>query len=166
MKRVGFPYCIIQGRIGKRFVVKHYKKYKLKGKYPNMEGIIPSKRQKRQRRLFRLAVQYAQSIYWNPKKRAEKERIYRRPWRLFQKLMKEWFKKREAKRAAARRRLNIWRRNVELNKGKLMIVGPGSTSIAQSNPTIAGQAPGRGFASTCNDGQMESPILHYDRLII
>jgi hypothetical protein len=116
MKRVGFPYCIIQGRIGKRFVVKHYRKYKIKGKYPNMEGIIPSKRQKRQRRLFRLAVQYAQSIYWNPKKRAEKERIYRRPWRLFQKLMKEWFKKREAKRAAAQRRINLWKRNIELNK--------------------------------------------------
>jgi hypothetical protein len=157
MKRLGFPYCIIQGRIGKRFLVKHYKKYKIKGKVPNMEGIIPSQRQKRQRRLFRLAVEYAQSIYWSPKKRAEKERIYRRPWRLFQKLMKEWFKKREAKRAAARRRLNIWRRNVELNKGKLMIIGP---CITPRNVGDCFVVPPR------NDSQTESPILHYDRLII
>ncbi|HEX2607899.1 MAG TPA: hypothetical protein VHK91_10990 [Flavisolibacter sp.] len=114
---LSFKEKMIQGRIGKRYVIKHYKTYKVKTKVPDMSSIIPSRGQKRQRRLFRLAVQYAQEIYWNPKKREEKERIYRRPWRLFQKLMKEWFKKRKAKREAAQRRLNIWRRNVVLNKG-------------------------------------------------
>ncbi|HEX2609231.1 MAG TPA: hypothetical protein VHK91_17740 [Flavisolibacter sp.] len=109
---LSFKEKMIQGRIGKRYVIKHYKTYKVKTKVPDMSNIIPSRGQKRQRRLFRLAVQYAQEIYWNPVKREEKERIYRRPWRLFQKLMKEWFKKRKAKREAAQRRLNIWRRNV------------------------------------------------------
>ncbi|HEX2606590.1 MAG TPA: hypothetical protein VHK91_04385 [Flavisolibacter sp.] len=114
---LSFKEKMIQGRIGKRYVIKHYKTYKVKTKVPDMSNIIPSRGQKRQRRLFRLAVQYAQEIYWNPAKREEKERIYRRPWRLFQKLMKEWFKKRKAKREAAQRRLNIWRRKVELNGG-------------------------------------------------
>jgi hypothetical protein len=119
---LSFKEKMIQGRIGKRYVIKHYKTYKVKTKVPDMSKIIPSRGQKRQRRLFRLAVQYAQEIYWNPVKREEKERIYRRPWRLFQKLMKEWFKKRKAKREAAQRRLNMWRRNVELNGGRMMVV--------------------------------------------
>jgi hypothetical protein len=117
MQKISFLESMIQGRIGNRFVIKHYTKYKVKTKVPDMSRIIPSKRQKRQRRLFRLAVHYAQSIYWNPTKRAEKERIYRRPWRLFQKLMKEWFRKREQRRYAAQRRITIWKRNVALNKG-------------------------------------------------
>ncbi|HEX2606296.1 MAG TPA: hypothetical protein VHK91_02910 [Flavisolibacter sp.] len=124
---LSFKEKMIQGRIGKRYVIKHYKTYKVKTMVPDMSGIIPSRGQKRQRRLFRLAVQYAQEIYWNPVKREEKERIYRRPWRLFQKLMKEWFRKRKAKREAAQRRLNMWRRNVELNAGK-MKVGSGVDS--------------------------------------
>ncbi|HEX2607423.1 MAG TPA: hypothetical protein VHK91_08590 [Flavisolibacter sp.] len=119
---LSFKEKMIQGRIGKRYVIKHYKTYKVKTKVPDMSNIIPSRGQKRQRRLFRLAVQYAQEIYWNPVKREEKERIYRRPWRLFQKLMKEWFKKRKAKREAAQRRLKIWRRNVMLTGERLNVI--------------------------------------------
>ncbi|HEX2606451.1 MAG TPA: hypothetical protein VHK91_03690 [Flavisolibacter sp.] len=151
---LSFKEKMIQGRIGKRFVIKHYKTYKVKTKVPDMSGIIPSRGQKRQRRLFRLAVQYAQEIYWNPAKREEKERIYRRPWRLFQKLMKEWFQKRKAKREAAQRRLNIWQRNVAFNGAKDW------TSVVDQAvfPPVVGDC----FATARNDGHFANTVRLYD----
>ncbi|HEX2606698.1 MAG TPA: hypothetical protein VHK91_04930 [Flavisolibacter sp.] len=152
---LSFKEKMIQGRIGKRYVIKHYKTYKVKTKVPDMSGIIPSRGQKRQRRLFRLAVQYAQEIYWNPAKREEKERIYRRPWRLFQKLMKEWFQKRKAKREAAQRRLTIWRRNVEVNGGmdwKLVV-------DQAACPPVVGDC----FATARNDDQQVDAVFSCDR---
>ena len=111
-KRLPFIYRIIRGAIGKRFVIKHYKYGIIKTKFPNMKNIIPSEAQKQRRRLFRLAVKYAQSIYTNPFLKEEKRRIMRRPKRLFQSLMKEWFKKRAERNFWNQRRLTQWKNNL------------------------------------------------------
>ena len=59
-------YRMIQGAIGKRFVIKHYSYGIIMTRYPNMKNIIPTEKQKLRRRLFRKAVQYAQSICADP----------------------------------------------------------------------------------------------------
>ena len=86
---------MIRGAIGKRFVIKHYKYGVVKTKYPDMSRIIPSEAQKMRRRLFKRAVVYAQKVFANPILKEEKRRMLRRPRRLFQALMKEWFNKRK-----------------------------------------------------------------------
>ena len=108
-KRLPFIYRIIRGAIGKRFVIKHYSYGIIKTKFPNMKNIIPSEAQKQRRRLFRLAVKYAQNIYANPTLKEEKRRILRKPKRLFQELMKEWFKKRAERDFWNQRRLQHWK---------------------------------------------------------
>jgi hypothetical protein len=117
-KEISFAFYLFQGAIGKRLVCKHYRKGGIViTKYPNMKDIIPSRKQKRQRRLFKLAVQYAKGIFQDPVKKEEKYREMRRPRRLFQKLMKEWFREREERQQRNRERLDTWQRNVALNKG-------------------------------------------------
>ena len=115
-KRLPFIYRIIRGAIGKRFVIKHYKYGVVKTKYPNMKNIIPSEAQKQRRRLFRLAVKYAQSIYANPTLKEEKRRMMRRPKRLFQSLMKEWFKKRAERNFWKQRRLTQWKNHLVVDQ--------------------------------------------------
>ncbi|HEX2606236.1 MAG TPA: hypothetical protein VHK91_02610 [Flavisolibacter sp.] len=117
-KEISFAFYLFQGAIGKRLVCKHYRKGGIViTKYPNMKDIIPSRKQKRQRRLFKLAVAYAKAIFQDPVKKDEKYREMRRPRRLFQKLMKEWFSEREERQQRNRERLDAWQRNVALNKG-------------------------------------------------
>ena len=115
-KRLPFIYRIIRGAIGKRFVIKHYKHGIIKTKFPNMKNIIPSEAQKQRRRLFRLAVKYAQSIYANPALKEEKRRMHRRPKRLFQSLMKEWFKKRAERNFWNQRRLTQWKNHLVVDQ--------------------------------------------------
>ncbi|HEX2606688.1 MAG TPA: hypothetical protein VHK91_04880 [Flavisolibacter sp.] len=124
MKRLPLKYHFVRGRIGKLFVIKRYKGgVVVMTRYPDMTNIIASEKQKIQRRLFKQAVKYAKEIFSNPNKKAEKKKELRRPRRLFQALMKEWFRKKASKDYANRRRLRIWKTNIELNKGKLTIVG-------------------------------------------
>jgi hypothetical protein len=125
MKRLPLKYHFVRGRIGKLFVIKRYKGgVVVMTRYPDMTNIIASEKQKIQRRLFKQAVKYAKEIFSNPSKKAEKKKELRRPRRLFQALMKEWFRKKASKDYTNRRRLRIWKTNVELNKGKQTIVGP------------------------------------------
>jgi hypothetical protein len=56
----------VSGAIGKKYVIKQYKKGQVVTRYPDMSGIVPSTKQKVRRRLFARAVRYAQSIYWKP----------------------------------------------------------------------------------------------------
>lgn len=56
----------VQGQIGKEFVVKKYGKKTVITKYPDMDGIKPSKLQKVKRSRFAEAVAYAQNIIRNP----------------------------------------------------------------------------------------------------
>ena len=67
------------------------------------------------RRLFSKAVKYAQSVYANPVLKEEKRRMLRRPKRLFQALMKEWFSKRSERSYWNQRRLNSWQRQVSMH---------------------------------------------------
>ena len=107
---------MIKGAIGKRFVIKHYVYGAIMTKYPNMKNIIPSAKQKKSRRLFSLAVKYAQSIYANPALKEEKRRLLRKPKRLFQALMKEWFKKRAERNFWNQRRLRQWKDNIVVDQ--------------------------------------------------
>ena len=107
---------MIRGAIGKRFVIKHYKYGVVKTKYPDMSRIISSEAQKMRRRLFKRAVAYAQKIYANSELKEEMRRILRRPRRLFQALMKEWFKQQKEKLFLNERRINRWRNNLSQSK--------------------------------------------------
>ena len=115
-QRIPFLYTLLTGAIGKRFVIKHYKYGVVMTRYPNMKNIIPSQAQKMRRRLFRKAVKYAQAIYANPALKEEKRKMLRRPKRLFQALMKEWFKKRQERQYWNERRLKIWRKNIDSHR--------------------------------------------------
>ena len=100
MKKQPIPFhlTLVRGAIGKEIVIKHYKGgRKVMTRYPDMSNIKPSVKQKRQRRLFKLATKYANEIFRDPVKREERRRTMRRPWRLYQALMKEWFDKRAQK---------------------------------------------------------------------
>ena len=112
-KRLPLRYRMIRGAIGKRLVIKHYSYGVVMTRYPDMKNIIPSEAQKMSRRLFRKAVKYAQSIYADPVRKEQERRMMRRPKRLFQALMKEWFNKRKETRFYNDRRLRVWKANVK-----------------------------------------------------
>lgn len=114
-QRIPFLYTLIRGAIGKRFVIIHYSYGIIMTRYPNMKNIIPSEAQKQRRRMFRKAVKYAQSVYANSALKEEMRKILRRPKRLFQALMKHWFKKRQERQYWNKRRLTIWKQNIEQN---------------------------------------------------
>jgi hypothetical protein len=115
MKCIPFSVRMIQGAIAKTFVVKHYRHGVVVTRYPNMKGIVASPTQQMSRRLFKKAVLYAQQVYANPALKSEKTSRLRRPRRLFQALMKEWFAKRKEKACRCERRRNCWTRNVLIN---------------------------------------------------
>jgi hypothetical protein len=164
MKRLPLKYHFVRGRIGKLFVIKRYKGgVVVMTRYPDMTNIIASEKQKLQRRLFKQAVKYAKEIFSNPSKKAEKKKELRRPRRLFQALMKEWFRKKASKDYSNRRRLRIWKTNIELNKGKLTIISYDNTP---RNPAGAGPAPGDGAViPPCNDGQAVGSNMYYNSLV-
>src|SRR5665647_797308 len=62
MKRMPFLLNLIQGSIGKKYVVKHYRKGIVVTKYPHMTGIIASKKQVVCRASFAEAAAYARDI--------------------------------------------------------------------------------------------------------
>ena len=107
---------MIRGAIGKRFVIKHYKYGIVKTRYPDMSRIVPSEAQRMRRRLFKRAVAYAQKVYANPVLKEEKRRMLRRPKRLFQALMKDWFRQQKEKLFLNERRINRWRNNLSQSK--------------------------------------------------
>jgi hypothetical protein len=62
MKKIPFGFTLIKGAIGKKFVVKHYRKGAIMTRYPDMTKIVASKKQESCRRLFKEASAYAVSI--------------------------------------------------------------------------------------------------------
>ena len=109
MKRIPFLYRLVRGAIGKRFVVKHYRGGQVVvTRYPDMRGIVPSEEQKRRRRLFTRAVRYARKVYATPALKEERRRLLRRPRRLFQALVKEWFRTQKEKDYRRQQRLQRW----------------------------------------------------------
>jgi hypothetical protein len=115
---IPFSESLVRGAIGKLFVIKHYKRGRIiKTKYPNMQGIVPSSKQKISRRTFRKAVQFAQAIYWNKEKKETWYRQLRKPRRLFQALMKVYYKQKAERTFRNNQRLNKWRRTLQTNGG-------------------------------------------------
>jgi len=110
----------VSGAIGKKYVIKQYRNKQVVTRYPDMSRIVPTTKQKVRRRLFARAVRYAQSIYWKEELKAEWKRKLRRPRRLFQALMKQYYKKLARKREQAEGRILRWQRNVAVSKA-----GPG-----------------------------------------
>lgn len=70
---------MIQGAIGKRFVIKHYRYGVIKTKYPDMTRIIASAKQRVRRNLFKDAVAFAQGVLADKARAKEwQQRIRRR----------------------------------------------------------------------------------------
>ena len=109
----------VSGAIGKKYVIKQYKKGQVVTRYPDMSGIVPSTKQKVRRRLFARAVRYAQSIYWKPELRAEWKRKLRRPRRLFQALMKQYYRQLQQQAERRESRILRWQRSVAISSGLL-----------------------------------------------
>ena len=106
----------VSGAIGKKYVIKQYKKGQVVTRYPDMSRIVPTTKQKVRRRLFARAVRYAQSIYWKRELKAEWKRKLRRPRRLFQALMKQYYRQLARKREQNEIRILQWQRNVRASK--------------------------------------------------
>jgi hypothetical protein len=66
--------------------------------------------------LFARAVRYAQSIYWKGELKAEWKRRLRRPRRLFQALMKQYYRQLARKREQNEGRILRWSRNVAASR--------------------------------------------------
>jgi hypothetical protein len=107
----------VSGAIGKKYVIKQYKKGQVVTRYPDMSGIVPSTKQKVRRRLFARAVRYAQSIYWKPELKAEWKRKLRRPRRLFQALMKQYYRQLRQKEERRESRIWKWSQSVAASRG-------------------------------------------------
>ena len=56
----------ITGKVGKEFVIKHYKYGVVKTKFPDMTKIIASAQQRKCRNLFKDAVAFAKTVYADP----------------------------------------------------------------------------------------------------
>jgi macrodomain Ter protein organizer (MatP/YcbG family) len=122
----------VSGAIGKKYVIKQYKKGQVVTRYPDMSRIVPTARQKVRRRLFARAVRYAQSIYWKEELKAEWKRKLRRPKRLFQALMKQYYRQLSRKREQAESRILKWQRNVAVSKagpGRFLVHPPGAALL-------------------------------------
>jgi hypothetical protein len=69
MEKIPFSFTLIRGAIGKKFVIKHYRSGPIVTKYPNMKGIIASKKQQTCRQLFKEAAAYALEIIHDANKK-------------------------------------------------------------------------------------------------
>src|SRR5450432_1607982 len=77
-KKLPFRLRMIQGAVGKSYVIKHYKWGIIMTKYPDMTKIKASPKQRFCRCLFREAVAYAQSVIADPVREAAWQKKLRR----------------------------------------------------------------------------------------
>jgi len=83
---------MLQGSIGKKFVIKQTKNGPVLSKFPEMDNLVPSTKQVKRRNYFKEAVAFAKSIYADPVEKARWEKKLGREGRLFGKLM-SWYLK-------------------------------------------------------------------------
>ena len=76
--KLPFRLRIIQGAIGKSYVIKHYKWGIIMTRYPDMTKIIASPKQRTCRNLFREAVAYAKIVIADKEKKKEWQKRLRR----------------------------------------------------------------------------------------
>ncbi|MEP7111244.1 MAG: hypothetical protein ABI760_24825, partial [Ferruginibacter sp.] len=69
--KLSFVQRMIQGAIGKEYVIKHYRYGIIKTKFPDMTKIIAFPGQRKCRNLFREAVAYAKSVIADKEKKKE-----------------------------------------------------------------------------------------------
>ena len=122
----------VSGAIGKKYVIKQYRNKQVVTRYPDMSRIVPTTKQKVRRRLFARAVRYAQSIYWKGELKAQWRRRLRRPRRLFQALMKQYYRQLARKREQNESRILRWQRNVRASKegpGRFLVHPPGAALL-------------------------------------
>src|SRR2546425_6039781 len=82
--KIPFHMRVVQGAIGKEFVIKHYGRKRVVTKYPDMTKIIASKGQRACRDLFRDAVTFAMTIIKDKEKKLKwKKRLNAKPHRVF-----------------------------------------------------------------------------------
>jgi hypothetical protein len=80
----------LRGQLGKQIVVKQYGKKTVVTAYPDMSGIKPSTLQKQKRKRFADAVAYAQSILYDPARKAAYARKLKKGERVYTAAIKEW----------------------------------------------------------------------------
>ena len=80
----------ITGKVGKEFVIKHYKYGVVKTKYPDMTRIIASAKQRKCRNLFKEAVVYASGVYADPVTKKEWWAKARNKGHVFNYIIKEF----------------------------------------------------------------------------
>ena len=124
MKRVKLPLGLrlVQGAIGKKFVMKHYKYGIIKTRYPNMLLIKPSEAQRACRNSFREAVAFAKKDYSDLATRLAWQKKLRKKTRLFGAIVKEYMLMEKRAREAAMETSNRMIRNCFKNsEGKQII---------------------------------------------
>jgi hypothetical protein len=82
----------VQGAIGKRFVIKHYRWMIIKTKFPDMTNIKPSARQVECRNRFREAVAYAKAEMAHPVAKSQWLKRTRKKWRVFNFIIKTYLR--------------------------------------------------------------------------
>src|SRR6187551_2538433 len=79
---------IIQGAIGKKFVIKHYANGIVKSKFPDMSGIVATEAQSRCRSDFKKGVSFAKAILHDPALKREWQQKLKVKRRLFNAILK------------------------------------------------------------------------------
>ena len=140
----------ISGALGKKIVVKQCSNKQVVTRYPNMGGIVATQEQKGNRRLFARAVRYAQSFYWKPELKAEWKRKLRRPRRLFQALMKQYYRQLRQREEKRESRILKWSHHVVAHRDLMWMFTPTPPFLAYAS----------GNRRKCSEGQ---PSLHTER---
>lgn len=83
----------VRGQIGKQIVVKHYGKKTVITAYPDMSRVRPSKLQKQKRQKFANAIAFAQSIIYDPVKKAAYAKKLKKGQRVYNAAIREWLAK-------------------------------------------------------------------------
>ena len=92
MKKIQVSFLMrrIQGAIGKKFVVKHYRKGVVVTRFPDMTKIVASPHQRKCRDAFREAVVWAKKVMADPVTKQAYQRKLKAKRRLFNRLIKEY----------------------------------------------------------------------------
>ena len=82
----------LQGQIGKTIVVKRYGNKTVISAYPDMSNIVPTKAQKKGRKVFAKAVAYAKKISNDPVKKALYKKKLKKRQTVYNYAIKEYMK--------------------------------------------------------------------------
>jgi hypothetical protein len=89
-QRLPLSLCLVQGAIGKEYVIKHYKWGTIRTKFPDMTRIIASAAQRKCRNVFKEAVVYAKRIVADKKIKDTWQKKLRRRGGVWNEAIKEY----------------------------------------------------------------------------